>query len=59
MNISTAAGLWDTRHIQPCHDIVMAGDTIPAIFWNAVKQRGPRVWLRPKHLGLWRSWTWD
>ena len=59
MNISTASGLWDTRHIQPCHDIVMAGDTIPAIFWNAVKQRGPRVWMRQKHLGLWRSWTWD
>ena len=59
MNISTASGLWDTRHIQPCHDIVMAGDTIPAIVWNAVKQRGPRVWMRQKHLGLWRSWTWD
>ena len=59
MNISTASGLWDTRHIQPCHDIVMAGDTIPAIFWNAVKHRGPRVWMRQKHLGLWRSWTWD
>jgi len=59
MNISTAQGLWDTRHIQPCHDLVMAGDTIPAIFWNAVKQRGPRVWMRQKHLGLWRSWTWD
>ena len=59
MNISTASGLWDTRHIQPCHDIVMAGDTIPAIFWNAVKQRGPRVWMRQKHLGLWRSWTWN
>jgi long-chain acyl-CoA synthetase len=59
MNISTASGLWDTRHIQPCHDIVMAGDTIPAIFWNAVKQRGTRVWMRQKHLGLWRSWTWN
>ena len=59
MNISTALGLWDTRHIQPCHDIVMAGDTRPAIFWNAVKQRGPQVWMRQKHLGLWRSWTWD
>jgi long-chain acyl-CoA synthetase len=51
-------GLWDTSHIQPCHDVVMDGDTIPAMFWNAVQQRGPNVWMRQKHLGLWRSWTW-
>jgi long-chain acyl-CoA synthetase len=36
----------------------MPGDTIPAMFWNAVAQRGPKVWMRQKHLGLWRSWTW-
>ncbi len=59
MNIKPAPGLWDTSHIQPCHEIVLAGETIPAMFWNAVKQRGPKVWLRQKHLGLWRSWTWD
>ncbi|MCX7224991.1 MAG: long-chain fatty acid--CoA ligase [Burkholderiales bacterium] len=59
ININPSPGLWDTRHIQPCHDIVLAGETIPAIFWNAVKQRGPNVWMRQKHLGLWRSWTWD
>lgn len=53
------SGLWDTSHIQPRHDIVMAGETIPAMFWNAVAQRGPTVWMRQKHLGLWRSWTWD
>ena len=52
-------GLWDTSSIQPCHDIVMAGVTIPAIFWNAVEQRGPNIWMRQKHLGLWRSWTWN
>jgi long-chain acyl-CoA synthetase len=37
----------------------LEGDTIPAIFWNAVAQRGTQVWLRQKHLGLWRSWTWN
>ncbi|MCX7240142.1 MAG: long-chain fatty acid--CoA ligase [Burkholderiales bacterium] len=52
-------GLWDTSSIQPCHDIVMEGETIPAIFWNAVRKRGPDVWMRQKHLGLWRSWTWN
>jgi long-chain acyl-CoA synthetase len=59
INIKPSPGLWDTRHIQPCHDIVLAGETIPAMFWNAVQQRGPKVWMRQKHLGLWRSWTWD
>ena len=59
INIKPSRGLWDTRHIQPCHDIVLAGETIPAMFWNAVKQRGPKVWMRQKHLGLWRSWTWN
>ena len=51
--------LWDTSKIQPCNDIVMAGETIPAMFWNAVAKRGPNVWMRQKHLGLWRSWTWN
>ena len=50
--------LWDTSSIKPCNDIVLPGDTIPALFWNGVAQRGPTVWMRQKHLGLWRSWTW-
>lgn len=51
--------LWDLSGIQPNREIVMPGETIPAMFWNAVKQRGPNVWMRQKHLGLWRSQTWD
>ena len=51
--------LWDLSHIQAQHEVVLSGDTIPALFWNAVAQRGPKVWMRQKHLGLWRSWTWD
>jgi long-chain acyl-CoA synthetase len=50
--------LWDTSSIKPCNEIVLAGDTLPALFWNGVAQRGPTVWMRQKHLGLWRSWTW-
>ena len=50
--------LWDTSSIKPCNDIVLPGDTLPALFWNGVAQRGPTVWMRQKHLGLWRSWTW-
>ena len=51
--------LWDLSGIKPNLDIVMPGETIAAMFWNAVKQRGPKVWLRQKHLGLWRTQTWD
>ncbi len=50
--------LWDTSSIKPCNDIVLQGETIPALFWNGVTQRGPQIWMRQKHLGLWRSWTW-
>jgi long-chain acyl-CoA synthetase len=53
------SGLWDTNNMQPNHDIVVQGETIPAIFWNAVEKRGPSIWMRQKHLGLWRSWTWN
>jgi long-chain acyl-CoA synthetase len=51
--------LWNLSHIQPETRVIVEGETIPALFWNAVALRGPRVWLRQKHLGLWRSWTWD
>ena len=53
------SGLWDLSNIQTNVEVVMPGDTIPAIFWNAVEKRGPTVWMRQKHLGLWRSWTWN
>ncbi|MEJ8846963.1 long-chain fatty acid--CoA ligase [Variovorax rhizosphaerae] len=52
-------GLWDTAAIQPKFDIVVPGDTIPAVFWNAVRQRGDTVWMRQKQLGIWRSWSWN
>ena len=48
--------LWDTSGIAPQKNVVMAGETIPAIFWNAVAARGPNVWMRQKDLGIWRSW---
>ncbi|MEY4284328.1 MAG: hypothetical protein RL111_1003 [Pseudomonadota bacterium] len=53
------SNLWNLSHIQPCHDVVLPGDTVAAMFWNAVQARGPKVWLRQKEFGLWRSWTWD
>ena len=53
------SNLWDLSAIKPNPDVVMEGDTIPAVFWNAVNKRGPRVWMRQKQLGIWRTWTWD
>ena len=53
------SGLWDLSNIKPNFDILLPGDTLTAIFWNAVEKRGPNVWMRQKHLGLWRSWTWN
>ena len=52
-------GLWDIQDTLNRKDKGMAGETLSAMFWNAVAQRGPRVWMRQKHLGIWRSWTWN
>jgi len=49
---------WDPSHIRPVAHSVLEGETVPALFWNAVAQRGAEVWMRQKELGLWRSWSW-
>jgi len=51
--------LWNLDHLQPGTDIVVAGETMPALFWNAVALRGDKVFMRQKKLGLWREWTWN
>ncbi|WP_345538399.1 long-chain fatty acid--CoA ligase [Variovorax defluvii] len=53
-----ARGLWDIEHIRPRTGIVIAGETLPAIFWNAAAARADHVWMRQKAFGIWRSWTW-
>ncbi|WBY02328.1 long-chain fatty acid--CoA ligase [Ramlibacter tataouinensis] len=53
------SNLWNLSHIQPRTEVVLEGDTIAALFWNAVAKRGPQVWLRQKQLGIWRSHTWS
>jgi long-chain acyl-CoA synthetase len=52
------SNLWDLTHIQPRTEVVLPGDTVPELFWNAVAARGDAVWMREKELGLWRSWSW-
>jgi len=39
-------------------EIVVPGDTIPRLFWNAVDKRGDKVIFRQKSYGLWQSLTW-
>jgi long-chain acyl-CoA synthetase len=51
--------LWDLSGIHPETNVVIEGDTIPAIFWNAVNKRGADIWLRQKDFGIWRSWSWN
>jgi len=50
--------LWDADKLRAREDIVLAGETIPALFWNGVAARSARVLMREKKLGLWREWTW-
>jgi long-chain acyl-CoA synthetase len=56
------AKLWNLGtdpDLAPNREIAMPGETIPAMFWNAVEQRGDTTWLRQKHLGIWRSTSWQ
>ncbi|MEP7302594.1 MAG: long-chain fatty acid--CoA ligase [Caldimonas sp.] len=50
--------LWDVDKLVPRLDIVVPGETMPAVFWNAAERRAGRVFMRQKELGLWREWTW-
>ncbi len=50
--------LWDLGHLQPRDDIVVPGETMAALFWNAAAMRERKVFMRQKKLGLWREWSW-
>jgi long-chain acyl-CoA synthetase len=53
------SALWDLHHLQPRYDVVVAGETMTAVFWNAAAARRGRVFMRQKEMGIWREWTWD
>ena len=53
------SALWNIKQEQPREDIVVPGDTVPALFWNAVGLRGDKIFMRQKKLGLWREWSWN
>jgi long-chain acyl-CoA synthetase len=54
------SGLW-TLAVEPRapQGVLVEGDTLQQMFWNAAAKRGDKVWLREKHLGIWRSQTWN
>ncbi len=53
------SNLWDLSHLQPREGIVVEGETLTTMFWNAVALRGDKVFMRQKKLGIWREWTWS
>jgi long-chain acyl-CoA synthetase len=59
MATATMSNLWDLGRLQPRTDVVLPGETLAELFWCAVAQRGDKVWMRQKKLGIWRSWTWE
>jgi long-chain acyl-CoA synthetase len=53
------SGLWTLAvEARPPQGVLVEGDTLQQMFWNAAALRGDKVWLREKHLGIWRSQTW-
>ena len=53
------AALWNypSRLFTVEHEVV-PGETLPAMFFNAVRMRGEKVAVRQKELGIWRSVSW-
>ena len=48
----------DGKRFWATSEVVMPGDTVPRMFWNATKRRGDKVIFRQKAFGLWQSLTW-
>ena len=51
--------LWQAHQITPETRVVLEGETVPELFWNAVRERDEQVWLRQKELGIWQSQSWQ
>jgi long-chain acyl-CoA synthetase len=49
--------LWTRARVRAQPESV-PGDTIPELFWSAVRRRGERVALRQKDFGIWQATTW-
>jgi long-chain acyl-CoA synthetase len=49
--------LWTRPRVREQPESV-PGETIPELFWNAVRRRGERMALRQKDFGIWQATTW-
>ncbi|HEX7887874.1 MAG TPA: long-chain fatty acid--CoA ligase [Ramlibacter sp.] len=52
------SNLWDAATLADRHAEGIAGETLPQMFWNGVRERAGRTCMRQKELGIWRSWSW-
>ncbi|MFZ2653201.1 MAG: AMP-binding protein [Burkholderiaceae bacterium] len=51
--------LWNLNDLRPSDEILVPGETLSSMFWNAAAQRAGQVFMRQKSFGLWRQWTWS
>ena len=51
--------LWNLERLAPNPAVIVAGETVHGMFWNAVALRGDRVAMRQKAFGLWQAWSWN
>ena len=48
----------ENPNVWSSKEVVVPGDTIPRLFWNAVGKRADKVIFRQKSFGLWQTLTW-
>ena len=53
------ANLWKLDQVKPRDGVLVEGETIPDMFWNAMSERRETIVMRQKEFGIWRSWTWQ
>ncbi len=52
------SNLWNLNDLKANDAVVVPGETMSAMFWNAAALRARQVIMRQKEFGLWREWTW-
>jgi long-chain acyl-CoA synthetase len=58
VEVADVTTLWQAAGKPIRQDVLVAGETIPELFWNAVRSRADRVALRQKDFGIWQATRW-
>ena len=58
MNIALSRDPISGVEVEPAILKVIDEETMPRFFWKKVLERGDKIAMRYKHLGIWRSTTW-